>query len=120
MVVSNNLGGKTSDEHSVSQLESPYFLSTEHPLECFSFYFIFGPDEVADQLTVLIRKKDNSYERILWELTSSWMEDPTEWIEGRVEVRPDDIQEEHEYRVGPSSNKKKFVKPSWNLMSPGL
>ena len=58
-IVSNNIDGKTSDEFSISELKSPYFLSTEHPVECFSFYFIFGPDEIADELTVLIRKKDN-------------------------------------------------------------
>ena len=80
-------------------MKSPYFLSTEHPVECFSFYFIFGPDEAIDKLTVLIRKKDNSYERIVWQLESSWLEDPTQWMEGRVEVTPAEIEEEHEYRV---------------------
>jgi hypothetical protein len=59
MIVSNKLEGATSDLVAISELKSPYFLSTEHPVECFSFYFIFGIDEAADDLTVLIRKKDN-------------------------------------------------------------
>ena len=57
-IVSNKIDGQDSDEFSISELKSPYFLSTEHPVECLSFYFIFGPDEIADELTVLIRKKD--------------------------------------------------------------
>ena len=98
MIVSNKLEGATSDLVAVSELKSPYFLSTEHPVECFSFYFIFGIDEVADDLTVLIRKKDNNDEKIVWQLQSSWKEKPDQWLEGRVEVGHE-WEEEHEYRV---------------------
>ena len=46
----------------------------------------------------ICRELDNSDEKVVWHLQSSWREKPDEWLEGRVEVGHE-WEEEHEYRV---------------------
>ena len=41
MIAANeNENGEGADEY--AELRSPFFKSTEHPVECFSFWFYFG------------------------------------------------------------------------------
>ena len=50
IAVNENEAGPTDD--TAAELRSPFFKTTEHPVECFSFWFYFG---VSYQLSTLSR-----------------------------------------------------------------
>lgn len=115
--IASNMLPSDSPADSTADLISPYIIGTEHPKECFKFWFYFGvsyynaPDNGAvkesctfqgngdhDRMRVLQRIKDVESPIILWDLDKSFVEAEVKWYPGQIEITAEAV-EGFEYRV---------------------
>ena len=115
MIAANeNENGEGADEY--AELRSPFFKSTEHPVECFSFWFYFGVrflnylvkyqyliiDELqveGDSEGLIISTFDKQGKpNFVWLLADTWS-DEAQWVQGRVEIKPEVVEQDSEYQV---------------------
>ena len=90
--------GKGRDEVAVAEMRSPIFNSTQHPKECFHFWFYFEIEDKDEALAVFLENESQEKVKDLWLLRGGWS-DVSGWDEGTVEFQIENPAEELKYRV---------------------
>ena len=100
-------------ENEFAWLRSPLYKSSEHPVECFNFWFNFGvrytKNFLSFDVTNLLQQGQNEYltvsvehegenPKVIWSLDQNW-NTTQKWHEARVEVTPIEAAANPEYRV---------------------
>ena len=96
MIASIDQEGHSVDNE-IARFRSPIFKSSEHPVECFNFWFNFGQQGQNEYLTVSVEHEGED-PKVIWSLDQNWNTDQ-KWYEARVEVTPIEAAEKPEYRI---------------------
>ena len=92
-----SLDREASVKNEIARFRSPEFISSEHPVECFHFWFNFGMQGKGEYLTVSV-EHDGEDPKVIWSLDQTWTSEQ-KWYEARVEVTPIEAAEKPKFRV---------------------
>lgn len=98
-MIASFLSSSAKETESFASLKSPFFDSTQHPNECFSFWFEFGAEKSEQGLMILLENQNNEPMDTLWFLLDTYTTEDKKWILGRVQIKIDNPSEITQYRV---------------------
>ena len=90
--------GNEGPEIVVASLKSPWIKVSEHPVECFAFWFYFGKEGNGEKLFILLEDKDMNEIKVIWKLEDHWSSDDM-WTYGTAKAAPGEVGENFEYRI---------------------
>lgn len=91
MIASNYKEGDEGPEIAVATLKSPLFKRSEHPKECFAFWFYFGQKGNGEKLSIILENGQGDVIGEIWRLHDKFSTDDI-WMYGTVPIQPQEVE----------------------------